>query len=933
MKKPARRRGQRKSSPAARRTARGTDARGDFLAAALDAARMGICFVNEDGLFLEANPAFCDMTGFTRDELIGKSWTLAAPPQVAAQADRFLAAVLADSSRVPGQWKIQRKNGDSFDALVSFRSLDHGGRRCAVLTFADITARIEQHTEVIRQHRDVLLELAALDKSNRRVALESILAAGATTLRVERVSYWAIVSHGSAIACQASHLLSRNGPDEEFVGQRLAAADYPVYFSAILANRPVVANMAQTDPKTREFTEGYLKPKGITSMLDVPVWQQGKVVGVICHVHVGRPRNWTAEEIDFASSVATMVSITLEEARRRDLVDALSKSEEKYRRVVENASEAIVVAQDGYIRYANSQTTRLSGYAAEDLLAKPFLDFVHPEDRALVRDNYVKRLRGEAADSSYEFRISDKQGRLRWIHINAVVLDWEGRPATLNFLTDITGMRELQDDLERSLAERDVILKTALTGITFSVNRRHRWVNDAFAKMLGWEKEDLVGQSSQVHLPDRETWEAFGAAAYPVLATGKPYIAEWRFKRKDGSLFWCQVAGSALDPANLDKGSIWTHIDVTERHDLQQNLQRSLAEREVILKSALVGISFAVNRRHVWVNDTFARMLGYEAQELMGKESLVHFPDRKAWEAFGAEAYPAIAAGRPFTTERVMKRKDGSLFWCQVAGNAVDPKDLSKGSIWTNVDITDRKRAEEEILRALEKEKELSELKSRFVSMTSHEFRTPLATILSSAELLEQYGARLPAEEKQELYQSIRTGVDRMTRMLDNVLVIGRAEAQMLEFKPAQTDLAAFCGGLADEMRRLAGANQSLDYSYEGARGPVNVDERLLRHVLSNLISNAFKYSPQGGAVRFRVSVDNGTAAFEVKDSGIGIPPEDHPRVFETFHRARNVGNISGTGLGLAIVKKSLDLHGGSIRFDSMPGRGTRFEVTIPLNA
>jgi PAS domain S-box-containing protein len=924
MKKTARRRGQRRPPAAA-------DTRSDFLAAALDAARMGICFVDDEGRFFEANPAFCEMTGFARAELIGQSWTIAAPPHIAAQADRFLSAVLADSSRVPGQWKINRKNGEQFDALVSFRSLTHDGRRCAVVTFADLTARIDQHTEVIRRHRDVLLDLAALDKSNRRVALESILAADGTTLRVERVSYWAIVSHGSAIACQASHLLSRNGPDEEFVGQRLAASDYPVYFAAILANRPVVADMAQTDPKTREFTEGYLEPKGITSMLDVPVWLQGKVVGVICHVHVGRPRKWTAEEIDFASSIATMVSITLEEARRRDLVDALSKSEEKYRRVVENASEAIIVAQDGYIRYANPQTTRLSGFAPEELLAKPFLDFIHPEDRARVRDNYIRRLRGEAVDSSYEFRIHDKQDRMRWININAVVLDWEGRPATLNFLTDITAVRELQDDLERSLAERDVILKTALTGISFSVNRRHHWVNDTFARMLGWEKHELVGQSSQVHLPDRETWEAFGAAAYPVLATGKPYIAEWRFKRKDGSLFWCQVAGSALDPGNLDRGSIWTHIDVTERHELQQTLQRSLAERDVILKSALVGISFAINRRHVWVNDTFARMLGYEAHELMGKESSVHFPDRKAWEAFGAEAYPTLAAGRPFMTERLMKRKDGSLFWCQIAGNAVDPRDLSKGSIWTNVDITDRKRAEEEILRALEKEKELSELKSRFVAMTSHEFRTPLATILSSAELLEHYGTQLAAEEKQELYQSIRTGVDRMTRMLDNVLVIGRAEAQMLEFKPALTNLAAFCDGLVDEMRLAAGLNHSLAYSYEGARAPVQVDERLLRHVLVNLISNAFKYSPQGGAVHFSVRVNNGAAAFEVRDSGIGIPPEDQPRLFETFHRARNVGNISGTGLGLAIVKKSLDLHGGSIRFDSVPGRGTRFEVTIPL--
>jgi PAS domain S-box-containing protein len=371
--------------------------------------------------------------------------------------------------------------------------------------------------------------------------------------------------------------------------------------------------------------------------------------------------------------------------------------------------------------------------------------------------------------------------------------------------------------------------------------------------------------------------------------------------------------------------------DVTERHELQENLGRSLAEREGILKTAPVGISFASNRRHRWVNDAFAAMLGYDKSELVGQSSLMHFDDRESWEAFGAEAYPALASGRTFVTERLMKRKDGTRFWCEVTGNAVDPADLSRGAIWINVDVTERRRAEEEILRALEKERELNELKSRFVAMTSHEFRTPLATILSSAELLEHYGARLPAGEKEELYLSIRAAVDRMTKMLDNVLIIGKAEAEMLEFKPAPSDLAAFCENLAEEMRLAAGHGHTLDYSYEGGHGAVSVDEKLLRHVLANLISNAFKYSPQGGLVDFRVRVGGSEAAFEVADRGIGIPPEDQPRLFETFHRARNVGNISGTGLGLAIVKKSLDLHGGSIRFESEPGRGTCFRVTLPL--
>jgi signal transduction histidine kinase len=283
-------------------------------------------------------------------------------------------------------------------------------------------------------------------------------------------------------------------------------------------------------------------------------------------------------------------------------------------------------------------------------------------------------------------------------------------------------------------------------------------------------------------------------------------------------------------------------------------------------------------------------------------------------------------------TERWQKRKDGTLIWCQIYGNYVDPDDLSKGTIWTFLDITDHKRAEEEIRKALERERELNELKSRFVAMTSHEFRTPLATILSSAELLEQYADRLPAEDKQDLYRSISAAVDRMTKMLDNVLTIGKAEANMLHFAPAHTDLAAFCETLADEMRLAAGQRHALEFSYEGERGPVRVDEKLLRHALANLLSNACKYSPRGGTVEFKARVENGEARFEVRDHGIGIPPEDQARLFETFHRASNVGSIAGTGLGLAIVKKSVELHGGSVGVDSRVGEGTCFRVTIPLS-
>jgi PAS domain S-box-containing protein len=498
--------------------------------------------------------------------------------------------------------------------------------------------------------------------------------------------------------------------------------------------------------------------------------------------------------------------------------------------------------------------------------------------------------------------------------------------------TDVPTIDRRQDELKRSLFESDTILESTLVGIVLAVDRRLDWVNETFARMLGYDRNELTGQMSSLLYPDGESFELFGGAAYPLLRSGRPYVSEQRLKRKDGSFIWCQVSGTAVDPKNPARGAVWTSVDITERKELQESLQRSLAERDVILQSTLVGIAFSVNRRHLWVNETFASMMGYEREELIGQLSLMHFPDLESYEAFGYTAYRILASGRPCVTERRQKRKDGTLIWCQIYGNYVDPDDLTKGTIWTYLDITERKRAEEDIRGALEKERELNELKSRFVAMTSHEFRTPLATILSSAELLEHYSDRLPPEEKEDLHRSIRAAVERMTKMLDNVLTIGKAEANMLQFSPAPTDLAAFCRQLADEIRLTADDRHTLDFSYDGDRGPVRADEKLLRHALSNLLSNALKYSPEGGTIEFRVRVGATEASFDVRDQGIGIPAEDQARLFETFHRARNVGTITGTGLGLAIVKKSLELHGGSVSLESSPGAGTVFRVTIPLS-
>ena len=252
--------------------------------------------------------------------------------------------------------------------------------------------------------------------------------------------------------------------------------------------------------------------------------------------------------------------------------------------------------------------------------------------------------------------------------------------------------------------------------------------------------------------------------------------------------------------------------------------------------------------------------------------------------------------------------------------------------VYIGRDISDRKRVEAEMMKALERERELRELKSDFVSMASHEFRTPLATIFSSAELLEAYGHKWPEEKKLKHYHRIESAVQRMTELLDDVLLFSKAEAGKLEFNPKPLVLKNFCSDLVEEIQLGIGENHKITFVYSGPCNNACMDEKLLLHILTNLLTNAIKYSPQDTTVLFGCSCENREVIFEIKDEGIGIPPEDQKRLFESFHRAKNVGAIPGTGLGLAIVQKSVELHGGRIACTSEVGVGTTFRVTLPLN-
>lgn len=345
--------------------------------------------------------------------------------------------------------------------------------------------------------------------------------------------------------------------------------------------------------------------------------------------------------------------------------------------------------------------------------------------------------------------------------------------------------------------------------------------------------------------------------------------------------------------------------------------------------SAILAILDAADGRYLHVNDAFLNTYGFAREEVLGRTSL----ELGLWQdpAERAKAYQLYARqGCLRDFESHLRTRDGESKVVLQSGDFITVGQRSC-ILSVAIDITERKRAEADLRRNLEREKELHQLKSSFVSMVSHEFRTPLEVIVSSTDILERYLDRLKPEQRTKHLGSIQSSVKRMARMMEEVLLLGRLDASQMPFVPDDLHLPAWCRRIVDEMHSATNNRCPIELTTGSFAPMVQADERLLRHILTNLLSNAIKYSPPGTPVQFSVERARQDAVFMVRDHGLGIPAADQARLFEAFHRGSNAGQVPGTGLGLVIVKRCLDLHGGAIEYTTAEGAGTTFTVRIPL--
>jgi PAS domain S-box-containing protein len=367
----------------------------------------------------------------------------------------------------------------------------------------------------------------------------------------------------------------------------------------------------------------------------------------------------------------------------------------------------------------------------------------------------------------------------------------------------------------------------------------------------------------------------------------------------------------------------------------RKRAQKALAESEtrfsVAFQASPVFISvFRVSdETYVLANDALLNWLGSAREEVLGRTSgqLGMWDNLIEREAVWGELR---TVGSIRQKECRWRNRRGELSTVLLSAETItldhEPHVLS-----LVLDISQRKNAEVEMFKALAREKELSQLKSNFVSMVSHEFRTPLGIIQSSAELLRDFFQTMKPAEREEQLQSISRSTRRMAGMMEEILVLSRLDAGKLDFQPSTLDLTIFCRRTVNEVLSASNRLCAIELSPASNLPRAHADERLLGHILTNLLSNAVKYSKPGAPVRFRVEREGPDSVFIISDEGIGIPDQDQQMLFTAFHRGANVGNRAGTGLGLLLVKRCVELHQGKARIKSKVGQGTTVTVRLPL--
>jgi PAS domain S-box-containing protein len=640
-------------------------------------------------------------------------------------------------------------------------------------------------------------------------------------------------------------------------------------------------------------------------------------------------------------------------AEREDAVAGREAAESRYRTLIEQLPLVTYIDElneSSSAIYISPQAEALLDYPIMAWLGDRefFPKILHPEDRERV---LAQHREAYAAGRSFsdEYRLIAKDGHVVWVRDELMVVrDEQGRPKhAQGFLVDVTDRKEAESALRES-EEKFRTLVANLPGVVFRCAIDSDWtmelISDVIEEISGYPASDFIGNSvrtfaSIVHPDDAEP---LAATVDEAVRAGRVYTTEYRILAKDGSVHWVLERGLAISRPDGSFALDGAIFDITESKRAEEAIKENEAKFRAFVETTAEWVwAIDLDGRHTYANPAVERILGYTPEELVGQSAFayMHPEDRERI----AEELPGFIERKEGWSGLVVRwlHKDGSVR--QLESNSspiISPAGELLGWRGSDRDVTEAIRAEAERERLLadlgsqnERLLELDSLKDEFIALVSHELRTPLTSIRGYLELLLEGEAGELTQEQQQFLGVVERNAHRLLHLVGDLLFLAQLEAGKLNLEVGAVDLAAVASESVETARPLA---EEKDVSLTLATGPVPLmagDRGRVAQLLDNLVSNAIKFTPEGGRVDVRLRGIDGDAVVEVRDTGFGIPADEQHRLFERFFRSSiaSAQAIPGTGLGLAITKAIVEAHGGQIAVASQEGEGTTFKVTLPL--
>ena len=750
----------------------------------------------------------------------------------------------------------------------------------------------------------------------------------------------------------------------------------------VLGKSRAITNMKQDD--VEDCLTDFLQRFGVKAKLVVPIIQQVREIeedktsspylwGLLIAHQCTQTRQWKPLEIDLMKQLATQVAIAIQQSEIYGQLQQLNRELEN--RVQQRTQELATTNKALKAEISERQKTevalRHTNHTLQSLIAaspraiftldlnerikiwNPAAERIFGWTEAEIRDCPNPVISEESVEEYHDIKESIFQGLTpKSLEIRRYKKD--GSPIDIVFsaapLIDsedkISGIVAVVADIteQKRQAEQVRLLQSVVVNTNDAIliteaepldepGPRIIYVNEAFTRTTGYSLKEVLGKTPRILQGPKTNRRALNKVRQ-ALENWQSVTVETINYRKDGSEFWVEFSIVAV----CDRHGKYTHWisvqrDITERKLTEQALRRSDERFRRLVENALDIITIIDTEGIIYYESpSVEKVLGYQPAELVSKSffDLIHPDDLE--QASQGIVNVLNSSSEVVPIEFRYKHQKGSWRVLEAVSQRFIDDTPEPRIVINSRDITERKRLEE-VRLALGKERELSAIKTRFFSMASHEFRTPLSTVLAAAQLLEtSTNVWQDSAKRSRNLHRIQDSVKNMVQLLDDILTINRAETGKLEFNPKLMNLVRFCRQFVEEMQLSAGANHTLIFNFQRSSVNAYLDKKLLRSILANLLSNAIKYSPQGGEVTISLTFNSNNATIEICDRGIGIPPEDLQQLFEPFHRGTNVRRIPGTGLGLVVVKKCIDMHGGNIILNSQTNKGTTVTVTLPLN-